>query len=86
MAETKTTKTTNKEELVDCYIEKVIGKEDPNYYVKINRRRWVLPKGKTSKVPAYVKAEIDRSRIAQEKLEATHAKLIEKGKTPIFVR
>ncbi len=58
-----------KDDYVEVFIHKTSELDDPNDFVSINGENFVIPKGKTVKVPAYVKAEIDRSRRAQEKLD-----------------
>ena len=60
-----------KENYEEVFIYKTTELDDPNDYVSVNGVRYILPKGKSSKVPAYVKEEIDRSRRAQEKLDRT---------------
>jgi hypothetical protein len=47
--------TTNKEGYVDLYIPKGYVNDDPNEFISINGKNYVLPKGKTSKVPLFVK-------------------------------
>lgn len=76
--EIKTIKKTITEE--EIYIPKGYGNDDPNLLVSINCKNWILPKGKTSRVPKYVADEIRLSWAAQakydelvdEKLKATH--------------
>ena len=76
--EIKTVKKTITEE--EIFIPKGYGNDDPNHYVSINGKNWILPKGKSSTVPKYVADEIRRSWAAQarydelvdEKLKATH--------------
>jgi hypothetical protein len=76
--EIKTVKKTITEE--EIFIPKGYGNDDPNLYVSINGKNWILPKGKSSTVPKYVADEIRRSWAAQarydelvdEKLKATH--------------
>ena len=75
--------TTNKDEYVDLYIPKGFANDDPNEFISINGVNFVLPKGKTSKVPAYVKAEYDRSLAAQTAQDENVDKLLEKAKQPI---
>ena len=53
----------------DVFIYKSSELDDPNDLVCINGKNYVIPKGKTTKVPDFVKAEIERSRRAQEKLD-----------------
>ena len=57
-----------KENYEEVFIHKSSELDDPNDFVGINGVNTIIPKGKTVKVPAHVKAEIDRSRRAQEKL------------------
>ena len=59
-----------KDDYVEVFIHKTSELDDPNDFVSVNGENFVIPKGKTIKVPAYVKAEIDRSRRAQEKLDS----------------
>ena len=85
-AETKTetkTKTKTKTEYVDLYVEKGFANDDPNEFISINGKNYVLPKGKTSKVPPCVKAEYERARRAREKQDENIDKLREKAKQPI---
>ena len=81
------TKTENnietKAEYVDLYVEKGFVNDDPNEFISINGKNYVLPKGKTSKVPPCVKAEYERSRRAREKQEENADKLLERAKQPI---
>ena len=76
MANTKTEKPVtekieNVEERVPIYIERAKPNEDPNVYVSINFKTFLLPRGKTSMVPRYVYDEIMRSRSAENKYEET---------------
>lgn len=58
-----------KDNYEEVFIHKTSELDDPNAFVSINGENYVIPKGKTTKVPAHVKAEIERSRRAQEKLD-----------------
>jgi hypothetical protein len=75
--------TTNKEGYVDLYIPKGYANDEPNYFISINGKNFILPKGKTSKVPQYVKDEYDRAIRAQEALDAKSEALLEKANQPI---
>ena len=77
------TSTTNKEEYVDLFVPKGYAGDDPNLIIGINGKNFLLPKGKTSKVPAYVKDEYERSQKAQEAFDKTSETLLEKAKNPI---
>lgn len=57
-----------KDERVELYIERGQANEDPNFFVSINGKNYLLPRGKTSLVPPEVKAEVERARRAQEAL------------------
>lgn len=78
MAET----TTKKDERVDVFVPKGLANDDPNLYVSINDMEFLLPRGQVSRVPAYVKAAIERSYGAQAIQESRSNALIEKTKTP----
>ncbi len=87
MAETKTTKTTNTtntESREDIFIPKGTSREDPNLFVSVNGRNFLLPKGKTSNVPSYVAKEIRRAWAAQEKADEKNDELLNMGKEPSY--
>lgn len=75
--------TNNKEGYVDLFIPKGYANDEPNFFISVNGKNYILPKGKTSKVPASVKYEYDRSMRAQEALDAKSEALLEKAKQPI---
>jgi hypothetical protein len=75
--------TTNKEGYVDLFIPKGYANDEPNFFISVNGKNFLLPKGKTSKVPTYVKEEYDRAMRAQEALDAKTEALLEKAKQPI---
>jgi hypothetical protein len=75
--------TTNKEGYVDLFISKGYANDEPNYFISINGKNFILPKGKTSKVPQYVKDEYDRAMRAQEALDQKSEALLEKAKHPV---
>lgn len=68
MAETK-------KELVDLYIPRASNSTDPNLYVSVNGKNYILPRGKTSKVPKEVADEYNRSVRAQNRYAETEDKL-----------
>ena len=78
MAET----TTKKDERVDVFVPKGLANDDPNLYVSINDMEFLLPRGQVLRVPAYVKAAVERSYGAQAIQESRSNALIEKAKTP----
>ncbi len=76
MANTKTEKPVTEkieasEERVPIYIDRAKPNEDPNFYVSINFKTFLLPRGKTSMVPRYVYDEIMRTRNAEAQYEET---------------
>lgn len=54
------------DELVELKIPKGNSNEEPCVMIGINGKNWLLPKGKTSKVPAYVAEEYKRHLEAVE--------------------
>lgn len=75
--------TTNKENYVDLFIDKGYAGDDPNVFISVNGKNFLLPKGKTSKVPAYVKREYDRAMKARAKQFENSDALQEKANTPV---
>jgi hypothetical protein len=61
---------TKKDNRVSVFIPKGYANDDPNLFVSVNGKNYLLPKGKESLVPPEVKAEIDRSRKAEEAMDA----------------
>lgn len=56
-------------ELVEVFIPKGPAGDDPNRFIGVNGQNYLLPKGKTSKVPAFIADEYNRSIAAQEKFD-----------------
>lgn len=75
--------TTNKEGYVDLFIPKGFANEDPNFFISVNGKNFVLPRGKNSKVPSYVKDEYDRAMRAQAALDEKSEELLKKTEQPI---
>lgn len=61
----------DKTSMVDVFVERGAQHEDPNFYVGFNGKTYILPRGKTSKVPKAVADEINRARKAQGHLDET---------------
>ena len=76
-----TEKTT--ENRTDVFIDKGYVNDDPNQFVSVNGKNYLLPKGETSNVPEHIAAEIERSRRAQRRQDKNAEKLLEKSKQPI---
>ncbi len=73
---------TNKDK-VEIFIPKTSDNDDPNLFVSVNFKNYLLPKGKTSLVPPEVAAEVIRSQKAQGRLSETESKLQELAKKEI---
>lgn len=63
-------------ERVDLFVEKGYANDEPNQIISVNGVIYVLPKGKTSKVPKFVADEYYRSRKAQQRLDETVDKML----------
>lgn len=71
--------TANKPKLVDLFIPRGSSVDEPNVIISVNGKNYVLPKGKTSKVPEFVKYEYDRSQRAKEAMDVRAAEMAEKA-------
>ena len=83
MANTTNTIKTTKDERVDVFVPKAGINEDPNLYVCVNGKEFLLPRGQTSRVPAYVKEAVECSFRTQTYQERHSQELIKKGEKPI---
>lgn len=86
MATTETTVKKTTEERKDVFIDKGYVNDEPNQFVSVNGKNYLLPKGETSSVPEHIAAEIERSRRAQRRQDKNAEKLLEKAKQPIEYR
>lgn len=64
------------DERVDLFVEKGYANDEPNLLISVNGVNYLLPKGKTSKVPNFVAEEYYRSRKAQQRLDETVDKML----------
>ena len=64
------------DEKEEIFIPKGYANDDPNLFVSVNGKNYLLPKGKTSLVPKAVAAEIKRARRAQEKLDQNKDRML----------
>ena len=64
---------------VDLFIPRGSSVDDPNVIISVNGKNYVLPKGKTSKVPAFVKYEYERSVRAKEAMDVRAAEMAEQA-------
>lgn len=63
------------EKRMEIYIPKAYAGEEPNLFVSVNGVNYLLPRGKSSLVPAHIGRELLRSRKAQELADARSARL-----------
>ena len=70
---TTTAAKATKTDLVDLTLPRGYSSDEPNVIISVNGKNWVLPKGKTSKVPAFVKYEYDRACRAKEAMDVRAA-------------
>lgn len=68
------------DERVEVFVPKGQANDDPNLFVSVNGVNYLLPKGKKSKVPTYVRDEIERSIKAQERMDENIDKMLEASK------
>ena len=64
------------EDRVDLFVEKGYANDEPNLLIAVNGVNYLLPKGKTSKVPKFVADEYYRSRKAQQHLDEQVDKML----------
>ena len=76
-----TTKTEDKR--VELFVPKGAANDEPNLVIGVNGKNYILPRGKKSMVPDFVKAEYDRSVTAQEKYDSTVDELLKKANEPL---
>ena len=79
MANATTETKTAKAEMVELFVPRGSSVDEPNKVVSVNGKNWVLPKGKTSVVPAFVKYEYDRANRAREAMDVRAAEMAEKA-------
>ena len=68
---------------VEIFIPRGQANDEPNLLVSVNGKNFLLPKGKTSTVPAYIADEIKRSWRAQERWNDRSHAMIEQTKAPV---
>lgn len=67
------------EKLLDLTVPRGYADDEPNLVISVNGKNYVLPKGKTSKVPPAVKYEYDRSIRAHDRLYENSEKMIKEA-------
>ena len=65
---------------VEIFVPKGYANDEPNLFIGVNGVNYILPKGKTSKVPKAVADEFYRSQKASEIRDSNSEKLLEASK------
>ena len=60
---------------VNLFIPRGSSVDEPNVIISVNGKNYVLPKGKTSQVPDFVKYEYERSVRAKEAMDVRAAEM-----------
>ena len=68
------------EERVEIYVPKGYANDEPNLPISVNGVMYLLPKGKTSKVPKFIADEFYRSQEAQKALDKRVDEMLEASK------
>lgn len=68
----------------EIFIPRGMSNEDPNLFVSVNGKNFLLPKGKTSTVPSYIAAEIKRAYAAQAHGDKKNDELLAKTQEPMY--
>lgn len=68
------------DEKVDIFVPRGYANDEPNLLISVNGVNYLLPKGKTSKVPKHIAEEFHRSQKAQTKLDERIDQMIEASK------
>lgn len=75
--EKKTKATTTAEKRVEIHVPKGYANDEPNLLISVNGVNYLLPRGKTSKVPEFIAEEFYRSQKAQEALDKRVDEMLE---------
>ncbi len=76
----QTPQTAPMDDRVDIFVPKGYANDEPNLMIAVNGVNYVLPKGKTSKVPKHIAEEFYRSQKAQEALDKRVDTMLESSK------
>lgn len=75
--------TNTKNDRVEVFIPRGAANDEPNLFVSVNGVGYLLPKGKKSMVPPHIKAEIERSYAAQDKMDERVDALLKEANKPL---
>lgn len=65
---------------VDLFVPKGYANDEPNQLISVNGVNYLLPKGKTSRVPKFVADEFRRSQKAAEAMDKRVEQMLEAAK------
>ena len=68
------------EKRVEIFVPKGYANDEPNLLISVNGVNYLLPRGKTSKVPQFIADEFYRSQKAQEALDKRVDEMLEASK------
>ena len=71
------------EELVELRVPRGNEKDDPNEFISVNGRNFLIPKGKKVMVPAFIKWEYERAQRAKDQYYEKIDDLMEQAKLQI---
>ena len=71
---------TKVDERVEVFVPRGYANDEPNVVIAVNGVNYVLPRGKTSKVPKHIADEFYRSQKAQEALDKRMDEMLEASK------
>lgn len=78
--EVKTETAAPADDKVEIFVPRGYANDEPNLLISVNGVNYLLPKGKTSKVPKHIADEFHRSQKAQTKLDERIDQMIEASK------
>ena len=62
------------------FVPRGASNEDPNLFISVNGVNYLLPRGKSSKVPRHIAEEFNRSQRAQTRQDENIEKMLEASK------
>lgn len=68
------------DERVEILVPRGYANDEPNLVIAVNGVNYVLPRGKTSKVPKFIADEFYRSQKAQEAMDKRVDEMLEASK------
>lgn len=75
-----TTKTAAKQDMVEIFVPKGYANDEPNLLICVNGVNYLLPRGETATVPAFIAEEFNRSQRAATMQDKSKKKLLEAAK------